>query len=79
MTESDLIVGQRISKIRLMTDAELEVEGWEDAPSYHRPVVLVLENGDRLYASQDAEGNGPGALFGFVEGKAIRVTAAGGR
>ena len=29
-----------------------------------KSAVLVLDNGDKIYASQDYEGNGPGALFG---------------
>lgn len=61
---ADHITGQTIEAIRDMTDGELEAEGWADAPTHQRPVVLELENGTKLYASRDEEGNGPGAMFG---------------
>ena len=49
-----------------MTKEELDVEGWETGR--HTPptvLVLVLDDGTKLYPSQDEEGNGPGALFGI--------------
>lgn len=53
------IEGQKIVKIRPMTPVEQKVEYW------HKPAtVIILENGVRLYASQDSEGNGPGTIFG---------------
>jgi hypothetical protein len=59
---SDL-VGRTIHEVRLMTVTELAAECW-DASSGDCPVVLVLDDGTKLYASRDPEGNGPGALFG---------------
>lgn len=53
------IEGRKIVKVREMTDAELEAEGWSRKTS-----VLVLDNGAKIYASQDEEGNGAGCLFG---------------
>lgn len=53
------IAGLKITRVRRMTQYEMEHEGWE------RPTtVLELEGGLILFASQDEEGNGPGALFG---------------
>jgi hypothetical protein len=59
---NDDITGHKVTHVRPMTKKELAEEGWDD----HRgvPVVLVFSNGTKLYASQDDEGNGPGALFG---------------
>lgn len=51
-------IGQTITEIRPMTDEEMEYEGWE-----YGAEVIVLSNGNRIYASQDDEGNGPGELF----------------
>ena len=53
--------GAKIVNVREMTIQEARTEGWE----LHRDGcrVLVLDNGIKLYASQDYEGNGPGALF----------------
>ena len=51
--------GKRIVEVRPMTNKELALEGWTSGTS-----VLVLDDGTKLYASQDSEGNGPGALFG---------------
>ena len=69
MARIDVAVkGQRIVEIRPMTKKELEFEGWDPACGMHSPpLMLVLENGLRLYASQDDEGNGPGAFFGLTE------------
>ena len=56
MTE---LVGATIKSVRWMTTAEMEKEGWT------RPaVVMEMEEGGKIYASQDDEGNGPGTLFG---------------
>lgn len=51
--------GKTIEKVRPMTDGELP-EHWHG----EHPVVLVLDDGTKLYPSSDPEGNGPGALFG---------------
>jgi len=56
------VIGAIIVKARLMTDIELDNEGW-DEDRRGRPTALVLSNGTVLYASQDDEGNGAGALF----------------
>ena len=53
--------GRKIVKIREMTKKEADAEGWELYRNGCR--VLVLDNGIKLYASHDYEGNGPGALF----------------
>lgn len=57
------IIGQKIIEIRAMTKTELDAEGWE-VREWENVTVLVLENGVKLYASQDEEGNGPGNIFG---------------
>ena len=61
---SNKIEGAKIVKIRQMTEDEANLEGWSLDRNGCR--VLVLSNGITLYASQDYEGNGPGALF-FVD------------
>ena len=53
------VIGQKIVKIRPMTNREKENEGW-----YRGTTVLELDNGVLLYASSDEEGNDAGALFG---------------
>jgi hypothetical protein len=58
------LIGRTIREVRPMTAAEQSGEGWEDASPWERPVVLVLDDGTRLYPARDPEGNGPGALFG---------------
>lgn len=52
------VLGQKICAIRDMTQAEMDAQGW-DQPA----TVLVLENGARIYASRDEEGNDRGELF----------------
>ena len=67
-TVEDLI-GRRITEIRPMTKKEMENESWD-----YGTIVIILDNGTRLYPSMDDEGNGPGALFGTTsEGKEIRI------
>ena len=61
-----LLVGQKIARIRLMTARELKQEGL-GARLPNSPVVLVLENGMKIYASE-------GRLFGTLEnGNPIEV------
>lgn len=61
--KTDPILGQTIVAIRDMTQKELKAEYWDEDNIHGAPTVLVLSNGTKLYASQDEEGNGPGALF----------------
>lgn len=56
------IIGKTIKEVRPMTNAEAEAEGWEDW--HDRAIVVVLDDGTKVYASRDTEGNGPGAFFG---------------
>jgi hypothetical protein len=59
----DPVIGQTIVAVRAMTKKEQQEEGWDE--DCHGPAtVIVLSNSTRIYASQDDEGNGPGALFG---------------
>lgn len=63
------IVGQQIIAVRPMSDTEMEEEGWEGV----RPIVIVLENGYKIFPSRDEEGNDAGCLFGEFEGKTYYV------
>lgn len=56
------LLDKTIKNVRYMDNEEMEAEGWENG--HHRPAVLVLEDGTKLYASCDGEGNAPGMLFG---------------
>jgi len=66
---------QKIVAVRLMNAEEAEFEGWGDQPRSIRPIVLVLANGIKLYASRDPEGNGPGELFGIDGMLSFTVTS----
>ena len=61
------IEGAKIVNIREMTKKEADAEYWD--LSHNGCRVLVLDNGIKLYASRDYEGNGPGALFFVGKGK----------
>ena len=63
--------GAKIVSIREMTKKEAEIEGWDLRHDGCR--VLLLDNGIKLYASQDYEGNGPGALFFTDKGKCYAI------
>lgn len=53
----------KVEGVRRATDDELP-EHWSDH-LFANPVVLVMENGDRVMAAQDPELNGPGHLLGL--------------
>ena len=58
--------GKRIQLIREMTTEEqLSILGME-AGRFQTPTVIVLDNGDLLYALADEEGNGFGSLGGTL-------------
>jgi hypothetical protein len=61
-TEYGSIVGATITKVRQMTQAELDESGWEDC---YGSVAMVIElsNGECLIPSMDPEGNGAGHIF----------------
>lgn len=50
--------GRTIKRVRIMTDDELEVTGWE-----RKAVVLELDDGHSIWPSMDDEGNDAGAIF----------------
>ena len=57
-------VGKRIVEVRSMTSEELQGEFWDADYHAESVPVLVLDDGTLIYPSRDAEGNGPGELFG---------------
>jgi len=61
-----VLEGRKIKAMRNMTKAELKREGWDG-----KCICLELDDGTILYPSRDEEGNGPGALFGYEDGKTI--------
>ena len=67
----NLILGGKIVSIRPMTQKEATGEGWD--LGRNNCMVLVLNNGVKLYASQDYEGNGPGALFFTKDDKCYAI------
>jgi len=52
------LLNRKIVDVRYLTIEEMEDLGW-----YERCVVMILDNGNMIYPSQDDEGNGAGALF----------------
>lgn len=53
--------GLTITGVRYLSGREMETEGWDACDA---GVALTLSDGSMIFASQDYEGNGPGALFG---------------
>lgn len=66
------LIGRKITKVRRMSPDELRREGWSIG-SRSAPVAVELDDGSVLYASEDDEGNGPGALFGVERGQSFQV------
>ena len=61
---TDNLEGKTIESVRKMTDKEMKSEHWTEDNMGSKPMVIVLEDGTKLYPSQDPEGNHYGALFG---------------
>lgn len=60
MSEAEArLIGKKIVAVRLMTDDEVDEQGWNRSTA-----VLVLDDGTKLYPSRDEVGNDSGALFG---------------
>jgi len=57
---ADILLDRRIVEIRYMSDFHMAQEMW----SGPAPIILVLDDGTKIYPARDPEGNGPGALFG---------------
>lgn len=72
LTEAiSMLVGRTIECIRPINNQELAQEGWDH---YFCCMVIVLDDGAKLYPSRDPEGNSPGCLFGeLADGTPILV------
>jgi hypothetical protein len=62
------LVGQKIKAVRAMTTKEMEKQHWAQDNLEMPPVVVVLEDGTKLFPAMDSEGNGHGCLFGQTKG-----------
>lgn len=52
------LVGKTIKSVRYMTDEEAKEIGW-----FKRPLIVIFDDGEYVFASADDEGNEGGALF----------------
>ena len=55
-----IAVGKKIVAIEPLSKETMEELGWYETGT---SVVLILEDGTKLFPSCDPEGNAPGALF----------------
>lgn len=61
MAKSDVeVIGAKITNIRKMTSKELDIAGLDYPTS-----IIELDNGTKIFALRDEEGNGPGILIGM--------------
>lgn len=67
-------IGLRVTEVRMMTKDELSDEGWDHSFGGF-PVVIEFEDGSKIYAASDPEGNDAGCLFGMTKnGEALIVS-----
>jgi len=67
-------IGLTVVEVRMMTKLELEAEGWENYYGGY-PVALIFNDGSKIFASSDPEGNNVGCLFGMTsKGESIIVS-----
>lgn len=60
MLEYADLIGRTIVQVRALTKEEMAEADWH---SWGPVPVIILDDGTEIVASQDEEGNGPGALF----------------
>ena len=63
-TAEKVLLGRRILRVQYMQDEECNQYGW-----YKKPVTFILDNGTRVIAMQDDEGNDGGVLTCLTENK----------
>ena len=73
------IVGRTILEVRPMTEEELAEQGWHDRrmPNRLHPAALVLDNGDVVFPSRDAERNNHGQLVVLREFESVVIAFDG--
>jgi hypothetical protein len=69
---NDGLVGKKVVAVRGMTSTEMRKEGWDTT---ERATVIEFDDGTKIFASQDEEGNGPGTLFGVKGREQFRLLA----
>lgn len=55
---AEQLKGRKIVDVRYLSKEEAEGLDW-----LHRPVVIVLDDGNQIFPSSDDEGNNAGSLF----------------
>lgn len=67
-------VGLMVAEVRMLTKEELKAEGWENSRGSY-PVAVIFNDGSKIYASSDPEGNNVGCMFGVTsDGETIIVS-----
>ena len=67
-------IGLTVTEVRMMTKLELEAEGWRNYYGGY-PVAIIFNDGSKIYASSDPEGNNVGCIFGLTsKGESIIVS-----
>jgi hypothetical protein len=67
-------VGLTVKDVRMMTIDEMTNEGWEESYGGF-PVVIEFNDGSKIYASSDPEGNDAGCIYGVTkDGQEIIVS-----
>jgi len=73
MTEPMALQGRTIETVRKMTNEEYQEEFGRKTSGFRpKPTVMVLDDGKKIFPSQDSEGNDGGVMFGRHEDYAFR-------
>lgn len=67
--EFSSIENEKIEYVSPMTEEYMDYLGWSGSP----PPVISFSNGEKVYPSQDSEGNGPGVLCQFDSGEVYEI------
>jgi hypothetical protein len=66
MPDTSGLAGKTVKGLRELTAEEMDREAWDGDNLRPNATAIEFTDGSIIYASQDDEGNGPGALFGAL-------------
>lgn len=72
--KTPIITGSKVKSVRIMTSEELKEEYWNSHRFGIEPIIIEFDNGVKIYASRDSEGNGAGVMFGKYKETSFYIT-----
>lgn len=77
LDQSRIYQGLTVKNVRPMDPVEMRKEGWEEYGRINSSQVLVFQDGTKIFASKDFEGNGPGRIYLIQANRLFTVVTDG--